>query len=99
MRRENAPLRLVDPVLWLDREDVVAPPGAARPIGQAGSHVRVLLDVAQHIIEGLKAGRIGVDADLTEKKTIAVRFGPLRNRGQALDANGRGDHARMRAAA
>src|SRR4051794_41557312 len=53
MRHENAHLRLVDAILRLDREHVVAPPPAANPKPHSLPGTRMVLPVSQ------QARRIG----------------------------------------
>ena len=87
MLQENAHLRLVDAVLRLDREHVVAPPRAASPVRHSLPRAGMLLHVGQHSVEGRQTRLIGGDADLAEEQMIPGRFRPLRDRGQALDAD------------
>ena len=47
----------------------------------------MLLHVGQHSVEGRQTRLIGGDADFAEEQMIPRRFRPLRDRGQALDAD------------
>src|SRR6476659_4731332 len=68
MRHENAHLRLVDAVLRLDREHVVALPRAASPIRHSLPGTGMLLHVGQHAVECGQAGLICDDAAIAEKQ-------------------------------
>ena len=87
MLHQNAHLRLIDAILRLDREHVVAPPGAACPVGHALPDVRVLLHVSQHVVERGQGSLILADADFAQKQTISSRLCPRRDVQQSLDAN------------
>ena len=70
-----------------DAVALVAPPGPAREISDALPHAGILLHVAQHVVQGSGARRIGANTGFPKEELRSGLLIPLGDRRQPLDTS------------
>lgn len=92
LRRVNG----IEVIGRLDGHEVVHPKAASAPPASVLPDIGVVGDVAEHLIQGLEAGRIRAGAKLTEEKPVAVLPSPQGHLVQPVSADRRSDDAAVR---